>query len=169
MKIVLGEAADIPPPLPHPRQGLSQQRRACRLLSPTNPAHKNISFDSFFEQCSAAIRHRGRNGGIQSASINTLCPRILAIKGLFPRRRVSGGVGQEVNYVSTGVMMQFGSSPTLTLQNSSRNLDKTSGFNFSLCCFPSPQNIRDILLVGHRQAVAWLDEWHGESQTHADT
>lgn len=25
------------------------------------------------------------------------------------------------------------------------------------------QNIRDILLVGHRQAVAWLDEWHGES------
>lgn len=24
------------------------------------------------------------------------------------------------------------------------------------------QNIRDILLVGHRQAVAWLDEWHGK-------
>lgn len=24
------------------------------------------------------------------------------------------------------------------------------------------QNIRDILLIGHRQAVAWLDEWHGE-------
>lgn len=79
----LGRGGRHSPPLPHPRQGLSQQRRACRLLSPTNPAHKNISFDSFFEQCSAAIRHRGRNGGIQSASINTLCPRILAIKGLF--------------------------------------------------------------------------------------
>ncbi|KAM9310303.1 cytoplasmic phosphatidylinositol transfer protein 1b isoform 2-T2 [Pholidichthys leucotaenia] len=25
------------------------------------------------------------------------------------------------------------------------------------------RNIRDILLVGHRQAVAWLDEWHGMS------
>ncbi|XP_075897021.1 cytoplasmic phosphatidylinositol transfer protein 1b [Nelusetta ayraudi] len=25
------------------------------------------------------------------------------------------------------------------------------------------KNIRDILLVGHRQAVAWLDEWHGLS------
>uniref|UniRef100_A0A3B4YF52 Phosphatidylinositol transfer protein cytoplasmic 1b n=1 Tax=Seriola lalandi dorsalis TaxID=1841481 RepID=A0A3B4YF52_SERLL len=25
------------------------------------------------------------------------------------------------------------------------------------------QNIRDILLVGHRQAVAWIDEWHGLS------
>lgn len=25
------------------------------------------------------------------------------------------------------------------------------------------QNIRDILLIGHRQAVAWLDEWHGQS------
>ncbi|KAM3873693.1 cytoplasmic phosphatidylinositol transfer protein 1b [Diretmus argenteus] len=25
------------------------------------------------------------------------------------------------------------------------------------------KNIRDILLVGHRQAVAWLDEWHGMS------
>ncbi|KAI4874076.1 hypothetical protein NFI96_027552 [Prochilodus magdalenae] len=24
-------------------------------------------------------------------------------------------------------------------------------------------NIRDILLVGHRQAVAWTDEWHGMS------
>ncbi|KAK1795321.1 hypothetical protein P4O66_010497, partial [Electrophorus voltai] len=24
-------------------------------------------------------------------------------------------------------------------------------------------NIRDILLVGHRQAVAWVDEWHGMS------
>ncbi|RXN28157.1 cytoplasmic phosphatidylinositol transfer 1-like protein [Labeo rohita] len=23
------------------------------------------------------------------------------------------------------------------------------------------RNIRDILLVGHRQAVAWIDEWHG--------
>ncbi|XP_061771284.1 cytoplasmic phosphatidylinositol transfer protein 1b [Nerophis ophidion] len=23
------------------------------------------------------------------------------------------------------------------------------------------RNIRDILLVGHRQAVAWVDEWHG--------
>ncbi|XP_035861845.1 cytoplasmic phosphatidylinositol transfer protein 1b isoform X2 [Sander lucioperca] len=23
------------------------------------------------------------------------------------------------------------------------------------------KNIRDILLVGHRQAVAWIDEWHG--------
>ncbi|KAF7708321.1 cytoplasmic phosphatidylinositol transfer protein 1b [Silurus meridionalis] len=23
------------------------------------------------------------------------------------------------------------------------------------------RNIRDILLVGHRQAVAWMDEWHG--------
>ncbi|XP_016893357.1 cytoplasmic phosphatidylinositol transfer protein 1b isoform X3 [Cynoglossus semilaevis] len=23
------------------------------------------------------------------------------------------------------------------------------------------KNIRDILLVGHRQAVAWMDEWHG--------
>ena len=22
--------------------------------------------------------------------------------------------------------------------------------------------MRDILLVGHRQAVAWLDEWHGK-------
>lgn len=27
------------------------------------------------------------------------------------------------------------------------------------------QNIRDILLIGHRQAVAWLDEWHGQSDT----
>uniref|UniRef100_A0A8C5DE37 Cytoplasmic phosphatidylinositol transfer protein 1-like n=1 Tax=Gouania willdenowi TaxID=441366 RepID=A0A8C5DE37_GOUWI len=25
------------------------------------------------------------------------------------------------------------------------------------------RNIRDILLVGHRQAVAWIDEWHGLS------
>ncbi|XP_076010924.1 cytoplasmic phosphatidylinositol transfer protein 1b [Genypterus blacodes] len=25
------------------------------------------------------------------------------------------------------------------------------------------RNIRDILLVGHRQAVAWIDEWHGMS------
>ncbi|KAM4600801.1 cytoplasmic phosphatidylinositol transfer protein 1b [Polymixia lowei] len=25
------------------------------------------------------------------------------------------------------------------------------------------KNIRDILLVGHRQAVAWIDEWHGMS------
>uniref|UniRef100_A0AAY4A2R4 Phosphatidylinositol transfer protein N-terminal domain-containing protein n=1 Tax=Denticeps clupeoides TaxID=299321 RepID=A0AAY4A2R4_9TELE len=25
------------------------------------------------------------------------------------------------------------------------------------------KNIRDILLVGHRQAVAWMDEWHGMS------
>ncbi|KAJ8354914.1 hypothetical protein SKAU_G00224810 [Synaphobranchus kaupii] len=25
------------------------------------------------------------------------------------------------------------------------------------------KNIRDILLVGHRQAVAWTDEWHGMS------
>ncbi|XP_036451518.1 cytoplasmic phosphatidylinositol transfer protein 1b [Colossoma macropomum] len=25
------------------------------------------------------------------------------------------------------------------------------------------RNIRDILLVGHRQAVAWTDEWHGMS------
>ncbi|XP_053288113.1 cytoplasmic phosphatidylinositol transfer protein 1b [Pleuronectes platessa] len=25
------------------------------------------------------------------------------------------------------------------------------------------RNIRDILLVGHRQAVAWVDEWHGLS------
>lgn len=25
------------------------------------------------------------------------------------------------------------------------------------------KNIRDILLVGHKQAVAWLDEWHGMS------
>ncbi|TDH11665.1 hypothetical protein EPR50_G00063590 [Perca flavescens] len=25
------------------------------------------------------------------------------------------------------------------------------------------KNIRDILLVGHRQAVAWIDEWHGLS------
>ncbi|XP_035387077.1 cytoplasmic phosphatidylinositol transfer protein 1b [Electrophorus electricus] len=25
------------------------------------------------------------------------------------------------------------------------------------------KNIRDILLVGHRQAVAWVDEWHGMS------
>ncbi|XP_067457399.1 cytoplasmic phosphatidylinositol transfer protein 1b [Thunnus thynnus] len=25
------------------------------------------------------------------------------------------------------------------------------------------KNIRDILLVGHRQAVAWVDEWHGLS------
>ena len=24
------------------------------------------------------------------------------------------------------------------------------------------QVVRDILLVGHRQAVAWLDEWHGK-------
>ncbi|KAI7806424.1 cytoplasmic phosphatidylinositol transfer protein 1b [Triplophysa rosa] len=23
------------------------------------------------------------------------------------------------------------------------------------------RNIRDVLLVGHRQAVAWIDEWHG--------
>uniref|UniRef100_A0AAR2KA28 Phosphatidylinositol transfer protein N-terminal domain-containing protein n=1 Tax=Pygocentrus nattereri TaxID=42514 RepID=A0AAR2KA28_PYGNA len=25
------------------------------------------------------------------------------------------------------------------------------------------RNIRDVLLVGHRQAVAWTDEWHGMS------
>uniref|UniRef100_A0A3Q3XFV7 Phosphatidylinositol transfer protein N-terminal domain-containing protein n=1 Tax=Mola mola TaxID=94237 RepID=A0A3Q3XFV7_MOLML len=25
------------------------------------------------------------------------------------------------------------------------------------------RNIRDILLIGHRQAVAWIDEWHGMS------
>lgn len=25
------------------------------------------------------------------------------------------------------------------------------------------RNIRDVLLVGHRQAVAWIDEWHGLS------
>ncbi|XP_077577481.1 cytoplasmic phosphatidylinositol transfer protein 1b [Stigmatopora nigra] len=25
------------------------------------------------------------------------------------------------------------------------------------------KNIRDILLIGHRQAVAWVDEWHGLS------
>ncbi|KAG7335845.1 hypothetical protein KOW79_000538 [Hemibagrus wyckioides] len=25
------------------------------------------------------------------------------------------------------------------------------------------RNIRDVLLVGHRQAVAWIDEWHGMS------
>lgn len=25
------------------------------------------------------------------------------------------------------------------------------------------RNIRDVLLVGHRQAVAWVDEWHGMS------
>ncbi|XP_061633742.1 cytoplasmic phosphatidylinositol transfer protein 1b isoform X2 [Phyllopteryx taeniolatus] len=25
------------------------------------------------------------------------------------------------------------------------------------------RNIRDILLIGHRQAVAWVDEWHGLS------
>lgn len=29
------------------------------------------------------------------------------------------------------------------------------------------QNIQDILLVGHRQAVAWLDEWHGQSDSSA--
>lgn len=23
------------------------------------------------------------------------------------------------------------------------------------------QTVNDILLVGHRQAVAWMDEWHG--------
>lgn len=33
-------------------------------------------------------------------------------------------------------------------------------FSLSLSLF---QNIRDILLVGHRQAVAWIDEWHGGS------
>uniref|UniRef100_A0A3Q2YFG5 Phosphatidylinositol transfer protein cytoplasmic 1b n=1 Tax=Hippocampus comes TaxID=109280 RepID=A0A3Q2YFG5_HIPCM len=26
------------------------------------------------------------------------------------------------------------------------------------------KNIRDILLIGHRQAVAWVDEWHGGSK-----
>ena len=25
------------------------------------------------------------------------------------------------------------------------------------------QSIREILLVGHRQAFAWIDEWHGMS------
>ncbi|XP_039972575.1 cytoplasmic phosphatidylinositol transfer protein 1b isoform X2 [Xiphias gladius] len=29
--------------------------------------------------------------------------------------------------------------------------------------YKESENIRDILLVGHRQAVAWIDEWHGLS------
>ena len=29
---------------------------------------------------------------------------------------------------------------------------------FKFLCF---QSIREILLVGHRQAVAWIDDWYG--------
>ena len=28
-----------------------------------------------------------------------------------------------------------------------------------------PQSIREILLVGHRQAFAWIDEWFGGTST----
>lgn len=27
--------------------------------------------------------------------------------------------------------------------------------------FLSHQSVREILLVGHRQAVAWVDDWYG--------
>lgn len=30
-------------------------------------------------------------------------------------------------------------------------------YTFSIKC------IRDVLLLGHRQAFAWIDEWHGMS------
>jgi len=29
------------------------------------------------------------------------------------------------------------------------------------------QAIRDILLLGHRQAFTWIDEWYGKYITHA--
>ncbi|KAG7270120.1 hypothetical protein CRUP_027190, partial [Coryphaenoides rupestris] len=41
--------------------------------------------------------------------------------------------------------------------------------SFEVYCFQGRtedfihKTIRDILLVGHRQAVAWIDEWHGMS------
>ena len=30
------------------------------------------------------------------------------------------------------------------------------------CCLLCLQSVRDILLVGHRQAVAWIDDWYGK-------
>ena len=30
-----------------------------------------------------------------------------------------------------------------------------------LTCITFLQSIREILLVGHRQAVAWIDDWYG--------